>query len=254
MVKKESLLFADIGNSRTKLFKDGIKTPFNYKHSDFAESLSSYLSLESFTKVIYSSVNVNAENIFLSIVRNKKVYEFVNVRDLLPAQNLIDLSQVEGMGNDRWLGMMGATSFGAPPLITVDCGTAVTVNVIDYKYTVIGGAIFAGIYTQKNALASISEKLGFPKLNFSPSGAGRDTASALSLGMVGGVAGGIRLIIEHITETSRLEKPSIYFTGGYGGKILKMLEKIFPDAIYDENLVFRGMAKIYENTRNHNQV
>lgn len=245
--KKDSILYADIGNSRIKLFKDGLKTPFHYKHNGFADNLSAYLHQEEFNKVVYSSVNTNAENIFLTISRNKKVRDFLNVRDMVSAQTIIDLSGVKGIGNDRWLGMVGASAFEEPPLITVDCGTAVTINVLDFKYKVLGGAIFAGAYTQKNTLASISEKLGFPKFNFNPEGAGNDTPSAISLGVIVGVAGAIKMIIENIIEHDHLENPSIFITGGYGGKIQKILSNHFPDAIYDENLIFRGMAKLYDN-------
>lgn len=248
MVNTESLLFADIGNSRIKLFKDGIKTAFHYKTSDFAADLSIYLSNERFTKVVYSSVSSNVENIFITLVKNKKIFEFVNVRNLLPKQNIIDLSEVFGMGNDRWLGIIGATASTDPPLITVDCGTAVTVNALDYKYTVLGGAIFAGIYTQKNTLNSISDKLNLVKINFNANSAGYDTSSALSFGLVAGICGGVRRIIDLIVENNGLSNPSIYFTGGYGGKILAHLADIYPTAIYDENLIFRGMAKLYENT------
>jgi pantothenate kinase type III len=244
---KESILYADIGNSRIKLFKDGIKTPFHYKHTGFSGNLASHLAGESFLKVVYSSVNRNAENIFLSIARNKKVTDFVNVKELVSEQNIVDLDGVQGMGNDRWLGMLGATAYEEPPVITIDCGTAVTVNVLDYKFKVLGGAIFAGAYTQKNTLATISDKLGFPKFDFNPEGAGTDTASAISLGVVVGVAGGIRMIIENIIEHEHLDEPAIYFTGGYGGKIQRILAKHFPKSIYDENLVFRGMSKLYEN-------
>ncbi|MBX3043584.1 MAG: type III pantothenate kinase [Candidatus Kapabacteria bacterium] len=247
MDTKNSILFADIGNSRIKLFKNGVKTPFHYKHTGFALSLSDYLSHESFDRVVYSSVNYNAENIFTTIVRNKKVYDFVNIKDLIKEQNIVDIRDIIGIGNDRLLGIVGATVFDEPPIITVDCGTAVTVNVLDYKYKVLGGAIFAGAYTQKNTLASISEKLGFPKFDFNPKGAGANTPSALSLGIIIGVAGAIRMIIENIIEFDHLENPSIFITGGYGGKIQKYVVKHFPGAVYDENLIFRGMAKIYDN-------
>lgn len=248
---RESILFADIGNSRIKLFIDGIKSPFHYKHNGFAVNLSSYLQQESFDKVVYSSVNTNAENIFLALSRNKKVTNFVNVRDLVNEQTIIDLSGVKGIGNDRWLGMIGATAYNDPPIISIDCGTAITINVLDFKYKALGGAIFAGAYTQKNTLASISEKLGFPKFDFQPEGCGNDTPSAISLGVIVGAAGAIKLIIENIINYDHIDSPSIYFTGGYGGKIQRILANYFPESIYDENLIFRGMAKLYENICNN---
>jgi len=61
------------------------------------------------------------------------------------------------------------------------------------------------------------------------------------------VAGAIKFIIENIIEHDHIENPSIYFTGGYGGKIQRILEKYYPNSLYDENLIFRGMAKLYEN-------
>lgn len=249
MLNTESLLFADIGNSRIKLFRDGVKTPFHYRHHGFAASLHQYLQAENFNKIVYSSVNSNAENIFSNIVRNKKVNDFVNVRDFVDKQTIIDLSKVKNIGNDRWLGIIGATTYSDPPLITIDCGTAVTINVLDYKYSVLGGAIFAGAYTQKNTLGTISEKLGFPKFDFEPQGAGTDTPAAISLGIIVGIAGAIRGIIEHVTEHNFLNNPSIFITGGYGGKIQKFLSKDYPEATYDENLIFRGMAKLYDNIK-----
>ncbi len=244
---RESILFADIGNSRIKLFIDGTKSPFHYKHNGFASNLALYLQVESYNKVVYSSVNANAENIFLTLSRNRKITDFINVGDLVNEQTIIDLSGVKGIGIDRWLGMIGATAYKDPPIISIDCGTAITVNVLDYKYKALGGAIFAGAYTQKNSLAQISEKLGFHKFHFLPEGCGNDTPSAISLGVIVGVAGAIKLIIENIIKYDHIENPSIYFTGGYGGKIQRLLASDFPESIFDENLIFRGMAKLYDN-------
>jgi type III pantothenate kinase len=244
----DSILFADIGNSRIKLFIDGIKSAFHYKNADFTPLLSTYLTNERFNKVVYSSVNSNVENIFVNLVKNKKIFEFINVKDLISKQNIIDISKVDGMGFDRILGIIGATAYAEPPLITVDCGTAVTVNALDYKSTLIGGAIFAGAYTQKNTLGALSERLVHYKLNFAADSAGTETGSALSFGIVIGTCGAVNRIIDNIIKMNHVENPSIFFTGGYGSKILQHLTDVYPHATYDEYLIFRGMAKLYENT------
>ncbi len=250
MPLNNSILYADIGNSRIKLFIEGTKTAFHYKNTEFIVLLSSYIHKERFSKVIFSSVNSNVENIFVNLIKNKKNIKYINVKDLLPKQNIVFLSKVEGMGFDRILGLIGATSYSEPPLITVDCGTAVTINVLDENFSILGGAIFAGAYTQKNTLSALSEKLVQYKLNFATNTLGDNTSNALSFGIVIGTSGAVQKIIENIKETYNFDNPSIFFTGGYGGKILQHINDVYPYASYDEFLIFRGMAKLYEECYN----
>ena len=149
---KPNSIAVDIGNSRLKVLINE-KVNFIEYNDSWQTNLYYILEKNSNTSIIaYSSINSIIEIDFLKIINNFKNYTVIKPKELLNKQNLVKFHQIQGIGSDRVFGLIGAVIYSEPPLITIDCGTAITINVLDSKSICIGGAIFPGIYTQIKAL------------------------------------------------------------------------------------------------------
>ena len=65
----------------------------------------------------------------------------------------------EKLGIDRWLVLIAARHFYAAPACVVDCGTAITVDLIDADGHHLGGLISAGLALMKKSLAHGTDAL-----------------------------------------------------------------------------------------------
>ena len=199
MQPEQKILVADIGNSRLKLLAAGQDFSFSgqdYTALDFDENLTAKLSafLKGYPacKVYFSSVNRENISQVKSILNNIGSYEPINIENELDAQQLIDFSGIDGMGNDRKLGLLGALKHSMPPFITVDCGTAVTVNACDEEAKCLGGVIFAGIRTQLKALTQNTDALKNINPVYKGTALGKNTESAMGAGIILSIAEGIQ--------------------------------------------------------------
>lgn len=92
------------------------------------------------------------------------------------------------LGHDRIAGAVGAAIFFEPPYISVDMGTAVTVDLVDSCGRYAGGAVAPGMHAFASYLAERAAQL--PNIN--PAEAdfdlviGRDTVEAMYVGCAQG--------------------------------------------------------------------
>lgn len=247
-----NIIAADLGNSRIKLMTED--NVFSVEYSDnWIKNIKRFIPDNS--KVFYSSVNSEQEEILLESNEISEVIDFINVKTILEKEEHIKYKHIKGIGVDRVLGMLGATYLSQPPLITVDCGTAVTVNALDSNNTVLGGAIFSGVYSQLNTLLNntneISQSAGvINERNFLIQGeeilyAGKNTADALKSGIFGSVVGGIKYVTDKIISKHFNNKNvKIIITGGYGNIIAEELKSENYDVSYIQSLILEGIFKI----------
>ncbi len=238
------LIAVDIGNSRIKLL-----TGDNHLAVDSSgklkQSIDNYLSSLPAGRIYYCISSVNDQHLtgFMKCIGTNDKVAFVE--DLLKKQKILNFNNIKGIGTDRVLGLIGALSLSAPPLITVDCGTAVTVNALDKDYNCIGGAIFAGAFTQIEALSGVADRLNKIDLNPNLSIPGKCTEEALNSGVILGIAGGIKEIIKRISaEEFDGDEISIIITGGYSEIIAAELENSGIKAIHQPYLVPMGIIKL----------
>ena len=116
--------------------------------------------------------------------------------------------------------------------LIIDAGSAITVDLVSGG-RFMGGFIYPGIAAMRESYRNISPRLDY-SLNFEldldkmP----KNSRDAISYGV-------LRTLY---CEVMRHRK-QIYLTGGDA----KALAKIFPEAVVDERLLFRGMKKMMEN-------
>jgi len=199
------VLLADIGNSRIHIY-DGKEVV----HLLPDEAISRYAA----QKLYYISVNQHLE----ARIKADTAWENVSDRVHIPGE-------YETMGVDR-----RALCLSHDNGVFVDAGSAITVDVVEqecYK----GGYIFPGLSAMLGSYRQISDALDV-RLDRSLD------LSRLPLTTKEQISYGIIASIKALIEKHRQSKP-LYFTGGDGD----FLAGFFPDAIYDETLVFHGMKR-----------
>lgn len=246
-----NLLSMDIGNSRIKwkvkssLIAIDLTRDWDNK---FVEFLNGKIRVKA---VCICSVNERIEKGVIEIL-NQEGIDYCRVTELMELQRIVDFKIVKGMGEDRKVGLIGAMSYEKPPLITIDMGTAVTVNVLSRDGKCLGGVILPGAFTQMKSLEQNTWGLRKVDFKITKGVLGLDTSKALSNGIVYGLEGSILNIVNRIKrEYTDLRRAKVILTGG-GAKVLsEILERAGLKFKFQEDLVLKGIEKLYNEVRNY---
>lgn len=113
---------------------------------------------------------------------------------------LVDVDFPERVGIDRLVGAWGAATRYSSPLVIIDAGTTVTIDLVNADGVYQGGAILPGLAMQTSALASGTDAL--PRIDWQtcePSihtaKPGKHTVAAIRLGVLSSVVGGIERLV-----------------------------------------------------------
>jgi len=157
----------------------------------------------------------------------------------------ICLDEPETLAGDIICGCVGAKEIAPLPLAVVDMGTATTIVVVDAQGQYRGGAIVPGVKLSLSALTAGTSLL--PDLHITAPGKVIATETAESL-LSGAVYGAAAMVDGLVLRMERELNASLrtVITGGLGKVICPHCQI---NAVYDEDLVFRGMAILYEKNR-----
>ena len=128
---------------------------------------------------------------------------------------LIDFSGVDAaaLGADRAANAIAAAEFYELPVLVVDCGSAITCELVDEGRRFLGGAIAPGRMLQRRALHAGTAQLPEVALATTmPTGMGRTTAEAIRLGVDAGAVGMVRELARIMGNAAKLH--TIVLTGG----------------------------------------
>ena len=141
------------------------------------------------------------------------------------------------LGVDRWLGLLGLARHHALPAYVVDCGTAVTLDLLDGQRRHQGGLILPGLSTMARSLRSGTHALDIEPSGLAVRGLARDTATAIRSGCIMAVAGFVERMHGQLRDEYGSE-PGCVLTGGDAGLLGDYLSIPFRR---DEALVLRGL-------------
>ena len=151
------------------------------------------------------------------------------------------------VGADRIANAVGGRHKYGAPLIIVDYGTAITLDVVSGDGAYLGGVIAPGLITGVQALFSRAAKMPQVGLELPSSVIGRNTNESTQSGILHGNAG----LTQHLIEKIRMElglKARVVATGGHAELMASLVESI--DHV-DQWLTLDGLRLIYERNR-HN--
>jgi type III pantothenate kinase len=144
----------------------------------------------------------------------------------------VNYHPIESLGVDRVLNVLAARESWGSPVIVVDYGTAITVDVMDATGVYRGGAILAGVNTAAEALWQKTAQLHATDLDIMPPSAiGSTTVECLRVGLMMGGTLAVDGLIERIREELAADAPVI-ITGGMGQKMslgMKHVTAVVPE-------------------------
>ena len=144
------------------------------------------------------------------------------------------------LGTDRWLVMVAARAQGLLPACIIDCGSAITLDVVDEAGLHRGGMILPGLAAQQAGLSQIAPALPEADLNQSAPLLARNTADAVAAGLLQGTAAAVEGLCARFTAETGLDLPTL-LTGGDAAHIQPHLQR---RATVVADLVLAGLASL----------
>jgi type III pantothenate kinase len=244
------LLTLDIGNTNIKsaLFEDNSLNEF-VVHPD-SDKLFNYLTKSKFTEAAICSVNPLIEKILVDYFSAKHISVFrTNIQNKFNLK--IKYDTPDSLGMDRVCSAVGALEIATREkllmesqyLITIDFGTATTINIVSPNKEFIGGLIAPGISTMLKSLNERTAQLPLPDLNSYIGVIGRSTDTSIISGVVTSTIGMNNETVNHLSEVSYEILPLIFITGGNAKYILPHLKH---KVLFEEALVLKGLNVIYK--------
>jgi type III pantothenate kinase len=194
---------------------------------------------------ICSVVPLPAESLAIAIERIHGRAPFMITHEArFPLRNCYDVPGQVGL--DRLASACGGFTLRGAPLIVVDAGTAVTIDVVSCNREFLGGAILPGIGMGADALARYTAKLPRVELEPPARAIGRTTDENIRAGLFLGAAGAVDAVIRRCWKELGYRTPVIA-TGGSASAIAassQLVRRIEPE------LTLLGIKSIHDlNTR-----
>ncbi len=118
------------------------------------------------------------------------------------------------LGVDRWLAMVGARSLTGDSFCVVDCGSAITLDVVDRQGVHLGGFIMPGVQLLRESLRRSTARLsGHYSFDRSPL-PGKSTGECISRGISLLLSGIDHWLLQWLDGSSEEEKRRVFLTGG----------------------------------------
>lgn len=211
----------DIGNTRMKWGACGgreVERVLRLPHDDSTAWETALSQIPTSHTWAIASVNPPALNRFLPWARARGETVVFEKHTDLPIR--LNVNEPSSVGLDRLFGAIAAHALAPPgtPAITVDVGTAVTVNTIDADGTFQGGAIFPGPRLMGLALHEHTAKLPLVDLTEPLDdlwGPAKNTSDAIRLGIDAALGAGVAQLVDLFAEQCPVP-PLAFVTGGAG--------------------------------------
>ncbi len=254
MIKAHRIIAVDIGNSTTKLGwfdltelpKQGLPRPTNVAEYATAneppeEFLSCYDNrpIDWYVASVQRDASKRLSN-WQATTRPGDRYRQLTYQDLTMP---IRVDFPEKVGTDRLMAAVAANELRDParPVIVIDAGTAITVDLVASDGAFEGGVILPGFRLSAQALASGTNQL--PLTPFSahdqpPPILGKNTQDAIRSGLFWGTAGAVKHLVEQIATTLDVA-PQVFITGGDLWRLAPILGS---ETVFVPNMVLSGIA------------
>ncbi|MEG2143796.1 MAG: type III pantothenate kinase [Oscillospiraceae bacterium] len=149
------------------------------------------------------------------------------------------------LGSDLVVDAVAAINQYPTPIVVIDMGTATTFSVIGEDMAYLGGMIMPGVRLSLQALSGGTSQLPGISIEPPPRLIGKNTIDCMKSGIVNGNAAMIDGILSRIEEELG-KKPTAVATGGLSSVIIPHCRN---KIIYDETLLLKGLALIYEKNK-----
>jgi type III pantothenate kinase len=153
------------------------------------------------------------------------------------------LERPDMVGIDRLLDAVAANQLRRADhaAVTIDVGSAITVDLVSAEGVFLGGSILPGIAMSARALHTFTDLLplvDMAELLTPPPALGTSTVAAMRSGLFWGAVGAIRQLIGELAGEN-LERTDVFLTGGAGPAVAELLGR---SARHVPHLTLAGIA------------
>lgn len=151
-------------------------------------------------------------------------------------------SEPDLLGVDRWLAALAAYKVAGAPVLVVDIGSALTIDVVDRSGSHRGGYIIPGPRLMQGSLLRDTERVRFPRFDsLGDLGLGVDTATCVA-GGIGAAQVGAVLVGLQRARVLVGDEVRIFLTGGWAPELSKCLREMgCDDFVLMPELVLDGL-------------
>ena len=250
------VLLIDAGNTRLKwaVYEPGQISPgpittgvaITYKHSTLEAQMAALWSelqaqYGKFDKIVMS--NVAGEKIANRVgywVKEAKELTIENVAASPHAYGVrCAYQQPTQLGADRWAALVAARHHIPGASCIIDCGTALTIDVLTAEGVHLGGVIVPGLAMMRNSLVKNTEGISAAEEGAAALFAS-DTQNAVLAGANAAAAGAVEHVLQRVRDELGVE-PTCIVTGGDAERLLKNLSGKF---CHEPDWVLKGLARI----------
>lgn len=194
---------------------------------------------------IYSSVVPSLDTALSEGIREYLSVDPLKVTTVLDLGIEIAYSPKHEVGADRIVNAAAGKARYGVPLIVVDFGTAITLDILNAEGAYLGGTISPGLVTGMEALFGRTAKL--PQVSLEPpkSVIGNNTIGSIQAGILFGNAGLVDFLVRKTWDELGNKTP-VVATGGHAAIIAALSETI---TNVDPWLTLEGLRLIHERNR-----
>ena len=246
----------DIGNSKYKTATFNRNNISGFNIFEDIESLIEFLSNKKVNAAAVSSVVPKKLRYFKKMFKSLFGFEPIVISQDSNFNIKIKYKTPETLGIDRICSAEGAFYLYNQGeiskkynknvfILSIDFGTATTINVIKYYGIFIGGLITPGMEMMFRALKNETAQLPIAEPGDYKEIIGNSTKTSIASGVLNSTLGVINQTITYLIKKNKADKIIIYVTGGNAEYLLPYLNFKF---IYEKGLVLYGIRSVYENT------
>jgi type III pantothenate kinase len=157
----------------------------------------------------------------------------------------IDYPKPDTIGPDRLANAVAARHRFGAPVVVLDFGTAVTLDVVNRAGNYTGGIIAPGLAAMTDYLHEKTAMLPRIKIREIKTSIGKSTEEAMLVGAVHGYRGLIRELIAELKRELKTKHLPVIATGGYANLMASKLPEI---SAVEPNLTLEGLRLTWEAT------
>ena len=155
----------------------------------------------------------------------------------------IDYPKPDTIGPDRLANAVAARHHFGTPVVVLDFGTAVTLDVVNRAGNYAGGIIAPGLAAMTDYLHEKTALLPRIKIHEIKTSIGKSTEEAMLVGAVHGYRGLVRELIGELRRELKVKRLPVVATGGYAKLIASKLPEI---SAVEPNLTLEGLRLVWE--------
>jgi len=155
----------------------------------------------------------------------------------------IDYPKPDTIGPDRLANAIAARHHFGAPVVVLDFGTAVTLDVVNRAGNYAGGIIAPGLAAMTDYLHEKTALLPRIKIREIKTSIGKSTEEAMLVGAVHGYRGLVRELIGELKRELKVKRLPVVATGGYAKLMASKLPEI---SAVEPNLTLEGLRLVWK--------